>query len=168
MGRGKRPASGPRLDDDGYLNEDPHGRACEVSSWNGSSTGSGTIPLQEPGADTIEYEVQYYESVNIGDKTIKLSDAVYLTPMEAGEACELGIVKALYAVDDEDVPKRCTVQWLWRPEAVNLGEGETEIQTGKRELFVSNTEDTHNSIDAIERCVSVPRRCATSHVCDTD
>ena len=152
MPRGGRRAPGPRIDDDGFLTEDPHMRDCEVCTWIGSPTGSGKIPFQEPGAESIDYEVEFYASVSIAGNTVKLYDAVYMTPEEAGDACELGVIRALYAVDDEDNPKRCTIQWLWRPDQVELSEeAEAALDAGKREVFVSNTEDTHNSIDAIER-----------------
>eukprot|EP00966_Prymnesium_polylepis_P333418 7388883-Prymnesium_polylepis.2 len=151
---------GPRLDDFGYLRHEPTDRGCLPSAWIGESIGKGVEKLYTDDADGEDIEVDYYGGVDYGGLEIKLRDAVYLEPEAQGEACEVGMVHSLYAVKDEDAPKRMTVQWYWRPEALKeawVDEGMdpvkfNPVEAAPYELFLSDCRDAHNSIDMIETC----------------
>ena len=73
-----------------------------------------------PTGNGAEVAVVRYNSVQYGDQLISVGDAVYLTPEEQGGACEICEITDLYEVEDDDNHKRATVQWFWRPGALDL------------------------------------------------
>jgi hypothetical protein len=148
--RKKKQNTGPRLDEVGYLNHHPD-IPCPAASWVGLPIGHDVINDFSEDANGAEVAVVRYNSVQYGDQLISVGDAVYLTPEEQGEACEICEITDLYEVEDEDNPKRATVQWFWRSEALDLPEEEL---VGKHEIFGTSCTDAHQSIDAIERCLT--------------
>jgi hypothetical protein len=157
MGKGKKKApSGPRLDPKGYLNHPPD-RFFAASTWVGDSVGSEVITeVNNDEEADIEWDCKLYDSVQMGDTIYRVDDAVYLTPTEKDYACEIGIIKKLYEVDDTDTPKRMTLQWMWRPEALEIPDPdnpdeELQVEAEDRELFFSSSTDDHNPIETIER-----------------
>eukprot|EP00966_Prymnesium_polylepis_P207673 4810338-Prymnesium_polylepis.1 len=136
----RRAVHGARLDPTGYLRHDPDDAPVVASTWIGEPTGEGVVVDFTDDAAGV--------NVKYGEDKLTVGDVVFLTPDEIGEACEICIIKALYSVDDEEQPKRMTTQWFWRPES--LEQDGAKVTADERELFLSNTEDAHNSVDAIE------------------
>ena len=58
----------------------------------------------------------------------------------------------MYETGDKDEPKKVTIEWYWRPEAIDLPLG---VTTGKYEVFRSVTRDPQ-SIDSLERGHALP------------
>lgn len=145
---------GDRLDPLGFL-EHPPERPYLPTTWPTPASHTGVVMDYSEVTAGEAVNVEHHESIMYGDTLIKLNDAVYITPEEQGEACEIALVVDLYEVkDDEDIPIRCTLQWLWRPEALELPDD--TIDSGEHELFLASIRDAHNPIDAIERCVATP------------
>ena len=151
----KQKESAPRLDEKGYLEVDPGGVSLPAT-WVGESIGSEVIAerCQDDDVD-IRWEATLYGAGQYGDRRIKVGDPVCLTPEEKGEAGEIGVITKMYEVDDTDFPKRMSVNWLWRPEALQIADPEKEggylkVKAHDRELFLTSDTDHHNYIDTIE------------------
>ena len=146
--RRKRGPPGSRLDERGYLMEDPDALPLQIAEWEGEFTGTGVELDFSSDADGEEIKVTYYTTLVYGEMTINAGDVVYLTADEEGDACEIATVVKFYDVEDEDNPMRMTVEWWWRPEHLKLPEGTV---AGFYELFMSTARDAHFAVEAIEK-----------------
>ena len=80
--RRKRGPPGSRLDERGYLMEDPDALPLQIAEWEGEFTGTGVELDFSSDADGEEIKVTYYTTLVYGEMTINAGDVVYLTADE--------------------------------------------------------------------------------------
>ena len=149
--------------------------AADLELWAARLDGRGKliVPLlpkpSRPSAVFIgesklsaEDEWPEYEGVRFGDGDnafeLRMGDAVYLSPVEQGEPCELGFVLNAVPGRDDDYPW-VTVQWLWRPDVMEELDGE-RTKFHPNELLLGEVSD-ENPCEAIELCIHDPH-CITT------
>ena len=143
----KRPKH--RLDELGYLEEDPEDRGCFLAMWVESPTGTEELIDYSDDEKGQTWTATIYDALDYNGVIIKVGTVVFLTPETKGELCEIGRVVKLFGVDDEYAPKRMNVQWFFRPEHIDLNS--VGLSAAKYEIFLSPAIEEFNSVDAIEK-----------------